>query len=78
MKCIYCEKEGMKIGGNLELNPVFMCKIHHKIMNIPELAIPFLRGRLAGQLRGTMPKEELDKRISLFIKYVSAWKPKYH
>ena len=76
--CMYCAKEGMAIPSHIPGSFVYLCKIHNKIMNIPEMAIPFMRGRLANQLRGTMSKEDLDKQMDVFLKLISSWKPKYH
>jgi len=73
-KCSYCNKLGQKRIDDSESSCI--CDGCWKILKNPITALPFLRGHLTLELRGTMPERQLQDRINKFMEIVSKWKKK--
>lgn len=71
--CMYCGREGEeRLKGAGE--PSYVCTACWAILRDPRTALPFLRGHLTLQLRGTVPEGELEERLNAFMKGISGWK----
>jgi hypothetical protein len=76
-KCYYCNKDG-PLRVSAEENPskqdLYVCEMHWNVLKNPKMAVPFLRGVLAEELRGTASEESLNKRKEAFIEMIRNWK----
>jgi len=72
--CIYCStaEAPERVPGSAQ--PSHVCRGCWRILQDPKTALPFLRGHLTLQLRGTVPEHELEGRINAFMGRVSAWR----
>ena len=71
--CMYCSRDGKNRLDDGE-EPSFVCSSCWAILKNPTTALPFIRGHLTLQLRGTVSEEELTKRMNLFMGKIAGWK----
>jgi len=64
VKCNYCKKPGRE-----RIPDIYVCNGCWKILQDPKTALPFLRGHLTLELRGSIPEHTLKKQINIFMEH---------
>ena len=76
-KCQYCNKTGpIRVNKDESFlkEDLFVCDMHWSILKDPKMAVPFLRGALASELRGTAFEHVLTKQTNAFVDMIKSWK----
>lgn len=79
-KCTYCKRAGsLRVSANESpLNQdIYVCDMHWNVLKDPKSALPFLRGSLSMNMRGSEDPTELQARIDKFMNIVKSWKPSH-
>jgi hypothetical protein len=74
MNCMYCTRDGKERMDLTKEESAVVCDSCWKLLRDPKTALPFLRGHLTLQLRGTMPAVELERRINIFMAHLTKMK----
>ncbi len=69
MTCDFCDHPGDDRGDG-----VCVCPSCWKLLQDPKTALPLIRGTVTMKMRGTMPKDRLDRVVDEFMGMVSAWR----
>lgn len=69
MNCNFCSNPGEDRGDS-----VSVCASCWSLLKDPKTALPLIRGTVTMQLRGTMPKAELDRVVNEFMARISEWR----
>jgi hypothetical protein len=68
--CQFCSKPAEAMEGT----EAAVCSSCWDLLKEPSTALPLIRGHLTLTLRGTMPEEELKRRIDAFMQMIAGWK----
>lgn len=69
MTCDFCDSPGQDRGDD-----VCVCPSCWKLLQDPVTALPLIRGTVTMKLRGTMPKDQLDRVVNRFMGEISRWR----
>lgn len=69
MNCSFCDHPGVDRGDE-----VVVCNSCWTLLQDPKTALPLIRGTVTMQMRGSLPKEKLERVVNDFMGMVSSWK----
>lgn len=77
-KCFYCKRVGeLRVGADEPplYENIYVCDMHWSILKNPSIALPFLRGSMTMNMRGSEDPGILKKQMNDFMSIISSWKP---